>query len=64
MDGFGKDEVPVVIVGATNIAKAVDTALKRPGRFDRKLLFHPNLEDRIKILRFMLRTKNLKKWLI
>jgi cell division protease FtsH len=51
MDGFVQDEIPVVIVGATNIAKGVDPALKRPGRFDRVItITYPNLEDRIKIL--------------
>jgi cell division protease FtsH len=62
MDGFVQDEVPVVIVGATNIAKAVDTALKRPGRFDRIITIpYPNLEDRIKILSIHAKNKKFEE---
>lgn len=51
MDGFVQDEIPVIIVGATNLKDSVDTALKRPGRFDRLVeISYPNLNDRIKIL--------------
>ncbi len=51
MDGFIVDEIPVVVVGATNLAKAIDKALKRPGRFDRIVeVTYPNLRARIKIL--------------
>jgi cell division protease FtsH len=34
MDGFGTEE-SVIILAATNRADILDSALKRPGRFDR-----------------------------
>ncbi|RMZ56943.1 hypothetical protein APUTEX25_005005, partial [Auxenochlorella protothecoides] len=41
----------VVVIGATNRVDAVDGALRRPGRFDRELLFPlPALEARAEIL--------------
>jgi len=36
MDGFNTDE-PVVVMGATNQLDSLDSALTRPGRFDRKI---------------------------
>jgi len=48
----------IVIIGATNRPDMVDTALLRPGRFDRIILTHvPDKESRLKI--FELHTKNL-----
>ena len=44
MDGF-EDNTGVVVMAATNRPAALDTALTRPGRFDRILqLPMPNLE--------------------
>lgn len=41
----------VVVIGATNRIDAIDGALRRPGRFDRELLFPlPNAEAREEIL--------------
>ena len=41
----------VVVIGATNRPDALDSALRRPGRFDRELLFPlPNVEARETIL--------------
>ena len=41
----------VVVIGATNRPDALDSALRRPGRFDRELLFPlPSLEARETIL--------------
>lgn len=41
----------VVVIGATNRPDALDSALRRPGRFDRELLFPlPNVEARESIL--------------
>lgn len=38
----------VVVIGATNRIDAIDGALRRPGRFDRELLFPlPNLQVRV-----------------
>jgi cell division protease FtsH len=51
MDGFAVNEVPVVVLGATNLANSIDRALKRPGRFDRIVeVPYPPLGARIKIL--------------
>ncbi len=50
MDGFKGDE-GVIVIGATNHAKSLDSALKRAGRFDRIITVPlPNLDARIKIL--------------
>lgn len=41
----------MVVIGATNRPDALDSALRRPGRFDRELLFPlPNVEARESIL--------------
>lgn len=41
----------VVVIGATNRVDAIDPALRRPGRFDRELIFNlPNAQARRKIL--------------
>lgn len=50
MDGLDS-RGQVVVVGATNRIDAIDGALRRPGRFDRELLFPlPNLAARRAIL--------------
>ena len=47
----------VVVVAATNRIDAIDPALRRPGRFDRELLFSlPNETARAKI--FEIHTRN------
>ena len=44
--------IQVVIIGATNRPDALDGALRRPGRFDRELLFPlPGLDARKAIIR-------------
>ncbi|MEN4054107.1 MULTISPECIES: ATP-dependent zinc metalloprotease FtsH [Sulfurimonas] len=51
MDGFGTD-TPVIILAATNRPEILDTALLRPGRFDRQVLVDkPDFEGRVKILK-------------
>ncbi|MDZ7854330.1 MAG: AAA family ATPase [Halomonas sp.] len=51
MDGFQADE-PVVVLAATNRPDVLDSALLRPGRFDRKVtLENPHREARRDILR-------------
>jgi len=46
---------PVLTIGATNLASALDTALLRPGRFDRKIhVDKPDYEGRIDILEYYL----------
>ncbi len=51
MDGFEKNS-NVVIIAATNRQDTIDTALIRPGRFDRVINLNlPNTQDRINILK-------------
>jgi len=41
----------VIVIGATNIPEIIDSALRRPGRFDREIVIPvPNVEGRRKIL--------------
>lgn len=50
MDGFSSDD-SVVVIAATNRPDAIDSALRRPGRFDWELHFPlPDLQDRMLIL--------------
>ncbi|MEM7430500.1 MAG: AAA family ATPase [Pseudomonadota bacterium] len=41
LDGVSTGEAPVFVLGATNLPWDVDTALKRPGRFDRSIFVTP-----------------------
>lgn len=54
MDGLQEKDENVVIIGATNAPETnLDTALLRPGRFDRKLYIdRPNLDEREKLFEF------------
>ena len=45
MDGFAHDNKGVLVLGATNVPWAVDSAFRRPGRFDRVQFIRP--PDRI-----------------
>ncbi len=56
MDGLQGRQENVVVIGATNAAEGVlDSALLRPGRFDRKIYVdRPNLEGREKVFKFYL----------
>lgn len=50
MDGLNS-RGSVVVIGATNRADALDPALRRPGRFDREILFRlPSVQEREAIL--------------
>jgi len=50
MDGFNTDK-GVIIMAATNRPDILDSALQRPGRFDRQILIDkPDLQGRMKIL--------------
>ncbi|PJB71101.1 MAG: cell division protein FtsH [Alphaproteobacteria bacterium CG_4_9_14_3_um_filter_47_13] len=50
MDGFNKD-TGVIVMAATNRPDMLDSALTRPGRFDRKIIVpHPDIKAREQIL--------------
>lgn len=50
MDGF-KGEEGIIVIGATNHAKALDSALKRAGRFDRIITIPlPNADTRLEMM--------------
>ncbi|MDP2735017.1 MAG: AAA family ATPase, partial [bacterium] len=52
MDGFETSEKPVIVVGATNRPDMLDSALMRPGRFDRQVLLdRPDINGREAILK-------------
>jgi SpoVK/Ycf46/Vps4 family AAA+-type ATPase len=58
LDGFGDDNEGVFVLAATNHPWDVDTALRRPGRFDRmQLVLPPDREARQAILSFHLRER-------
>lgn len=57
MDGFQKNN-QIVVIGATNRADLLDTALLRPGRFDRIIRTNlPNLKSRQEIFKIHLKKK-------
>lgn len=61
MDWFDID-TKVVIVAATNRPDILDSALLRPGRFDRKVyVWRPTLEERLEILKIHCKDKKLDK---
>ena len=54
MDGFD-ERGDIIVIGATNLIDAIDSAILRPGRFDEKLEFtKPSLGDRQSILEILL----------
>jgi len=57
MDGLKDKDLNIVIIGATNMPEFyLDSALLRPGRFDRKIYVDkPSLEDREKLLAYYLK---------
>ena len=58
MDGFSNQE-GVIVVAATNRPDVLDSALTRPGRFDRQVIVPvPDREGRKKILQVTLRVLN------
>src|SRR5437899_8499195 len=57
LDGFGPRD-QVVVMGASNRLQDLDSALLRPGRFDRQILIQPpDLKGRIEILKVHTRGK-------
>ncbi len=58
MDGFDSSS-GVIVIGATNRVDILDSALLRPGRFDRRIFIDlPNLSEREQILKLYLKDKN------
>ncbi len=58
LDGVASNNENILVIGATNTPWFVDTALRRPGRFDRILFVSPpDLQARIEILRLHLQDK-------
>ena len=61
MDGF-KENKGVIVVGATNRVDILDSALLRPGRFDRQIQVGlPDRLGRLGILKVHARNKPLEK---
>lgn len=59
MDGFERDS-QVIVMGATNKPESLDSALLRPGRFDRRVVLDlPDIEDRENVLKIHCRKKPL-----
>ena len=59
MDGFNKED-GIIVLAATNRADILDSALTRPGRFDRKVTVGlPDTEGRKKIMGVHFRNKKL-----
>ncbi|MDP3947509.1 MAG: ATP-dependent zinc metalloprotease FtsH [bacterium] len=61
MDGFDRD-TRVIVLAATNRPDVLDSALLRPGRFDRRVFLDlPDINDREAILEIHARDKKLDK---
>ncbi|MDP3901348.1 MAG: ATP-dependent zinc metalloprotease FtsH, partial [bacterium] len=61
MDGFDRD-TQVVVLAATNRPDVLDSALLRPGRFDRRVVLDlPDIKDREAILKLHTQNKPLDK---
>ena len=59
MDGFSESE-NIIVFGATNLAKTLDPALLRSGRFDKKVFFDkPNIEERKELYKLYLKDIDL-----
>ncbi|TSC68014.1 MAG: cell division protease FtsH [Parcubacteria group bacterium Gr01-1014_66] len=60
MDGMETDD-RVIMIAATNRPDVLDTALLRPGRFDRRVILDmPDIEDREAILKIHIRHKMME----
>ena len=61
MDGFSTDE-SVIVLGATNLADSLDSAIKRPGRFDRQIdITLPTINERKEIYNVHLKKVKVNK---
>lgn len=60
MDGINSNNDKLLVLGATNEPWNVDTALRRPGRFDRVLFVPPpDLAARVEILKLKTQNRNV-----
>lgn len=60
MDGFDVSSDPVIVIGATNRISSLDTALVRPGRFDRHISIDPpDRRGRYEVLQVHARNKKI-----
>ena len=60
MDGIASNNDKLLVLGATNEPWNVDTALRRPGRFDRVMFVPPpDREARVEILKIHTRERNV-----
>lgn len=60
MDGFNSDH-NIVIIGATNRVEVLDSALLRPGRFDRQIMIGlPGIKDREAIFKYHIKKTRIK----
>ncbi|GFR46161.1 hypothetical protein Agub_g7689 [Astrephomene gubernaculifera] len=58
MDGFEAEQQGIVVMGATNRKDVLDTALTRPGRFDRSIeVRRPDFQGRLEAVKVHLRDK-------
>ncbi|MDF5720746.1 MAG: AAA family ATPase [Rhizonema sp. PD37] len=61
MDGFAQTK-GVIVLAATNRPEHLDRALRRPGRFDREVLFRvPDRQGRLEILQILTRAMPLEQ---
>lgn len=61
LDGLGNDNTSIMVLGATNVPWYVDTALKRPGRFDKTIFVPPpGTKERAKIFELVLAGKPIE----
>lgn len=59
LDGFKKNK-GIIVIAATNRSEVLDTALMRPGRFDKKYVVkEPGYEDRKNLIKLFLKNKKV-----
>jgi transitional endoplasmic reticulum ATPase len=62
MDGFGSNNKDILVLAATNVPWAIDSAFRRPGRFDRVMFIPPpDVEAREQILKILMNDRPLEK---
>ncbi|MBT1703347.1 AAA family ATPase [Chryseosolibacter indicus] len=62
LDGVGSNNEGILVVGATNAPWHLDSAFRRPGRFDRLIFVQPPvLESRVEIFKLALSGKPIEK---